>query len=94
MNDDYSKREIDHAFEDIAGKLKLILDQTTKHNGRMTSLERWRSYTTGAMAVIIALILPILGWSLYQIANLDKNIDDHITKGLTRYFADYNVDIK
>ena len=38
----------------------LILEQTTAHNGRMRSLEKWRSYITGGLAVLCALVLPIL----------------------------------
>ena len=39
-NDDYSKREIDHIIDDIQKNLVLILAQTTKHNGRLTKVER------------------------------------------------------
>lgn len=37
-----------------------ILEQTTKHNGRMSSLELWQSYVIGAVAVLTVLVLPIL----------------------------------
>lgn len=40
MDPEYSNREIDHMVEDIHKKLDLILVQTTKHNGRLTKVER------------------------------------------------------
>lgn len=55
----YSNREIDSKLDGIHEKLDLILDQTTKTNGRVTTLEMWREGTTGkfwgAMAVVSVL---------------------------------------
>ncbi|MBS4082932.1 MAG: hypothetical protein KGZ73_05225 [Rhizobiales bacterium] len=36
----YSNREIDKRFEGIDEKLDLILTQTTRHNGRLSKIER------------------------------------------------------
>ena len=74
MNHDlYSKRELDLIFTEIKEALKRIENhnresfmrietQTTKHNGRMSSLEKWRAYITGAISVIILIGLPIVAW--------------------------------
>lgn len=37
---DYTKREIDHMFGDIKKDTTLIIAQTTRHNGRLTKVER------------------------------------------------------
>lgn len=36
----YTNRELDHRFRDIGEKLDLILTQTTKHNGRLSKVEK------------------------------------------------------
>ena len=51
-SEDYSKREIDHVFGDIKKSLERIEEQTTKHNGRLTRLERWMWCVAGAVSVI------------------------------------------
>lgn len=40
MDERYSNREIDLKMENIHEKLDLILAQTTKHNGRLTKIEK------------------------------------------------------
>jgi len=57
---EYSKREIDNFMKEIHEKLDLILQQTTKTNGRVGRLEVWRGYITGGLAIISAIILPIV----------------------------------
>lgn len=66
----YENREIRDFFDDIRKTLDRIEKQTIKTNGRVSSLENWRSYTVGAMAVITLIIVPILGWALYQVVKL------------------------
>ena len=45
-----------------------VIEQTTKTNGRVTSLEQWRWYQTGAITIITvivtAIVIPILLKSL------------------------------
>ena len=58
----YSKRELDHFLGDIKSHLSRqddtltkILVQTTKHNGRMSKLEMWRSVIVWTF---VTLVLP------------------------------------
>lgn len=48
----YSNREIKLMLSEIHKDIKSIIEQTTKTNGRVTSLELWRSYIVGSLAVL------------------------------------------
>lgn len=39
-------------------KLDSILDQVKKTNGRVTDLEKWKAYITGAVALALAIGIP------------------------------------
>ena len=36
-----------------------IIEQTTKTNGSVRELQRWRAFTNGVMSVLTAIILPL-----------------------------------
>jgi hypothetical protein len=52
MEQNYSKREIDMIIKEIHEDVKAILEQTKKTNGRVNSLEIWRGYITGGLAIL------------------------------------------
>jgi hypothetical protein len=54
----YSNREIDILFKEIKESLERIESQTTKTNGRVTSLENWKWYITGLVSLLVMLKLP------------------------------------
>lgn len=60
MEEEYSKREIDLFMEEIRNTLARIEAQTTKTNGSVRSLQIWRGFITGGLAIITVLIIPLL----------------------------------
>jgi hypothetical protein len=59
---------IDERFSENKTEHTRLIDQTTKTNGRVTSLEQWRWYQTGAITIITvivtAIVIPIILKSL------------------------------
>lgn len=70
----YTNREIREMQNDIKTQLNRIELQTNKTNGRVLKLENWRSYTAGAVAVILLIGMPVLGFLALQVFNLAKVI--------------------
>jgi hypothetical protein len=77
MDSPYSNREIDSHFQEIKDSLARIEEQTTKTNGRVTSLEAWKQYIIGCIAVLVLIGLPILTYNLYETIELSKQVYAH-----------------
>lgn len=71
MDAPYSNREIQEFFKDIKESLERIETQTSKTNGRVSKLENWRAYLTGSIVVLSTVVLPIAGWIVYRIQELN-----------------------
>ena len=48
--------EVIATFEGIRAQLNRIETQVLKTNGRVTSLELWKAYLTGAVAVLVFIV--------------------------------------
>ena len=77
MNEDtpFSNREIREMVKDTSLAIARVEEQTKEHNHRMTKMEEWKAYSLGAMSVITLIILPILGWALWALVNIQDTVD-------------------
>jgi hypothetical protein len=67
MDDKYSCREINLIIAPMKKTLEEIHEQVIKTNGRVSNLERWKSFIQGGMAFISLMVAPVLvyiiiGW--------------------------------
>lgn len=67
-------------------RLEQKLDYT---NGKVMKNTAWRWYTTGAIAVITALVVPVLFWAIITISKLDARIHDSVREALQAYDITY-----
>lgn len=71
------------------GELKLSLNdvvtQTTKTNGRVNKQEQWRYTMGGAIGVLTLIIVPIMGWGLYTLVNIQSTITASVNAALSSY---------
>lgn len=116
----YENREIDALAKGLHDKLDSyqaineekfdsIIEQTTKHNGRMTKLEDKQSDFTSrldffrgvltSMGILFSIVIvPILAWALIKLVNLDSTVADISSKSATtaimNVLANYNIENK
>lgn len=85
----YTNREIREKWHDIANDLQSILTQTTKTNGSVADLNRWRERMNGGAVVagifMTVIVVPILGYALYTLVNLPNTIHEAVNQALQAY---------
>lgn len=85
----YTNREIREKWHDIANDLGAILTQTTKTNGSIAEINRWRERVNGgAMVASIfmgAIVMPILAWSIYTLVHINGIINSAVHDALQAY---------
>lgn len=51
---------IEHKIDDLKKDIRELKEIGIRTNGRIGTLERWRSYMTGAISVLTLLVIPIV----------------------------------
>lgn len=51
---------IEHKIDDLKKDIRELKEIGIRTNGRIGTLERWRSYMTGAISVLTLLVFPIV----------------------------------
>lgn len=52
--------------KDMKEKLDLILLQTTKTNGSVAAIKKWKSRMEGGIAIISLILVPLFLWLVYS----------------------------
>lgn len=81
----YSNREIREKWIVITNTLSRIELQTTTTNGRVSKLENWKYYISGGMTVIVVIVVPLLGWALYVLVNIQGQVHEAVNDALSAY---------
>lgn len=88
MDEPYTNREIDSKYQDITDALIRIETQTTKTNGHVADINKWRERMNGGAVVagvfMTFVVMPILAWSLIVLVNLPNTINNGIQEALVK----------
>lgn len=81
MEDPYTNREIDRLFNEIKIQLDRIESQTTKTNGRVSSLERYKAGLVMSIGLISFVIIPLVVF-IFDVSqqNLENKIINQLYK--------------
>ena len=85
MEQPYQNREIKEMFGDLKTDLKRIEDQTTKTNGRVNALEKWKYISMGATSILSIIVVPILSWALWVLVNIQGQVHSAVDDALSAY---------
>ncbi len=79
----YSNRELNTHFDEIKSSLDRIEEQTKKTNGRVSRLEGWKMYISGALAIITILIIPVVLFMVIQFIGTKTALETTVNKAVT-----------
>ncbi len=54
-------------------------------NGRTTKLEKWQYTTLGGVSVLSIIVVPLLGWALYTLTDIQSQIHQAVDQALSAY---------
>lgn len=86
----YTTRELEAHFGDVKESLTRIEQQVIKTNGRVSSLENWRWFVTGGLAVISILVIPMV---IYIFTSANK-IQEKVLTGINQALSTYEIEVK
>lgn len=81
----FKNREIIEMFNDLKNMVTRIEAQTTKTNGRVSSLENWKYMAMGGVSILSMLVVPLLVWALSILVNIDARIHASVDEALSAY---------
>lgn len=93
MEQDFTNREITEMFNDLRKGQDRIEAQTIKTNGRVTGLEKWKSFITGGISVITLILVPLLAWSLLEIINFKETLHVQVQAAVQDALSSYDVKV-
>jgi hypothetical protein len=79
------KETLDEIIKRVDEKLELILEQTTRHNGRLRKLEGWRNFLLGAWAITAFAITVIAIPAVSTYIKATSNIEGQVDKAMGKY---------
>lgn len=85
----FQNREIKEMFNEVKKDLSDIKTQTTKTNGSVADINKWRERVNGGSIVagvfMTIVVMPILAWAIYVLVNINSVIHQSVDEALSAY---------
>jgi len=85
MTSGFNKEAIEETHLRIFETLRRVEAQTVKINGTVAELQKWKYISMGAVMVLSILVVPLLSWALYTLANINVDIQRAVDEALEDY---------
>ena len=79
------KEHMNEKFGDMKDSIDGLTVQVKTTNGRVKTLEVWRSFLFGAWAVITAMVVPLVIYIYVQQNSVSQTISDSLAETLKKY---------